>query len=657
MDDDSNSQRKYIRLNSCFPVEFSLYFISNKPFSKEYQAYTQDVSKGGLCIRVKDIDKNDLDTVLAKEAKIKLFIDLPIRKRASSADAEIVWIQKDEDDQTGRTYKIGLSYLNIDERDRDRIFNYARHLKWVPRIKIFVIILLLLSCSFLYSQNLYERAKNKDLVNKLIAVLENNSNISDRLHEIKETREISQSEILKGTNQIVSLKNQLIDLSNEQDSSEGTELDSLQNFVKSQNNLIQELQIRIKEEQDRSEALKRELENISGNELLLEEQLADISFKKNNLQKASVDKMRHWLRVHQTRYTGLILSYEGDNSLRDWGFTYDQALACLVFLEADDIKRAENILDFFIEKAENSDKLFYNAYCVKTGTPCEYIVHSGPNAWIGIAACQYIKKTKDLKFMPLAVSIAKSLIDLQLDSDDGSIRGGPYVDWISTEHNLDAYAFFNMLYTLTSEELYNEAALKSLKWLKNVGYNKPEERLMRGKGDATIATDTFSWAVAAIGPALLLKNGMNPDGIMEFAESECKVTTAFVRPEKRSVRVTGFDFSKPANLGRGGIVSTEWTGQMIVSMKNMAEYYRQAGDMEKQKIYASKADYYLTQLSKMVISSPSPTGQGEGCLPYASLDNVDTGHGWRVAKGSKTGSVSGTCYYIFAYEGFNPLTL
>ncbi|MFH1645472.1 MAG: hypothetical protein ABIB11_03535 [Candidatus Omnitrophota bacterium] len=477
------------------------------------------------------------------------------------------------------------------------------------------------------------------------------------MNKTREAIKSSQSEILRGTRQIASLETQLTSLTNEPSSSGVAELGSLQSLVRSQKNLIQELQVRIKQEQSNSESLKRELQSIRDNELLLEEQLADVRFKKDNLQEASIEKMRHWLRVHQTRRTGLVVSYEGDDSLRDWGFTYDQALACLVFLKAGDVKRAENVLNFFLEKAANSDGLFYNAYCVKSGVPCEYIVHSGPNAWIGIAACQYMKKTGDYKFMPLAVNIARGLIDLQLDAADGSIKGGPYVEWISTEHNLDAYALFNMLYTLTEEGLYTEAAGRSLAWLKSIGYNRPEGRLMRGKGDATIATDTFSWAVAAIGPELLWDNQMNPDGIMEFAESECKVTTTFVRPEKRSVRITGFDFSKPANLGRGGIVSTEWTGQMIVSMKIMAEYYKNKGDKEKEKIFASKADYYLTQLGKMVICSPSPTGQGEGCLPYASLDNVDTGHGWRVAKGSRTGSVSGTCYYIFAYDGYNPLSL
>jgi hypothetical protein len=352
------------------------------------------------------------------------------------------------------------------------------------------------------------------------------------------------------------------------------------------------------------------------------------------------------------------LSYEEDKDINDWAFTYDQALCAQVFLISDELKRSKAVLDFYATKAERHENgFFYNAYDVKTGAPVEYKAHSGPNIWIAIAACQYTYHTGNKDYLLLAEDIADITIAMQKDSNDGSIKGGPAKQWVSTEHNLDAYALFDMLFTLTGEVEYSNAASISLAWLNDVGYNKPEERFKRGKGDSTIATDTFSWAIAALGPKTLLDNNMNPDGIMEFAENECRVTARFFRPEKTTVEVTGFDFAKAKNLGRGGIVSTEWTAQMVVSFRIMADYYRGNNDIKKAKIYDSKAEYYLSQLGKMVISSPSPTGQGEGCLPYASIDNVDTGHGWRVAKGRRTGSVAATAYYIFACRSYNPLSL
>ena len=127
------------------------------------------------------------------------------------------------------------------------------------------------------------------------------------------------------------------------------------------------------------------------------------------------------------------------------------------------------------------------------------------------------------------------------------------------------------------------------------------------------------------------------------------------RRPKGSIRE--FDFALQHNTARGGVVSSEWTAQMIVSYKIMEDFYNKKSDFAKVDFYRRKAQMYLSQLGKMVISSASPSGQGEGCLPYATQADVDTGHGWRTPKGSHTGSVSGTAYALFAYDGFNPLEL
>ncbi|MFZ2356334.1 MAG: hypothetical protein WAW67_00710, partial [Candidatus Omnitrophota bacterium] len=175
--------------------------------------------------------------------------------------------------------------------------------------------------------------------------------------------------------------------------------------------------------------------------------------------------------------------------------------------------------------------------------------------------------------------------------------------------------------------------------------------------DSTIATDTYAWSIAAIGPQQLEELGMNPDSILEFAEKNCSVEVDFTRPEGKTVKVKGFDFAPQRHVSRGGVVSSEWTAQMVLSFKIMAENYYKKGMIAKARTYEFKADDYLNCLGNMVISSPSPSGQGESCLPYATEDFVDTGHGWMTPKGKSTGSVSGTAYTIFAYYKFNPLEL
>ena len=697
-------RRKYIRLNSCFPVEFSLYLTPGNPISQEYQGFTCNVSEGGICLTIRNLKPEDEHAIVNKKVNLKLTINMPILAHPVDATAHIEWVKRNEKPKSDNEYIIGLSYKDIAQVERSRIIRYARKIVWIPRLLLGGVGLLLCAVLVLSFYHIKSLRYNQHLVERLVAVSEVKSHIEKSLNETRVRRDMLESKLSEGTQHEESIQRTIKDVGDKSKTakarleselskaleekaklqktidelvlaqdSDGMAYKVSESRIEKLNNKIEVLEVELNQVQEKSllksetldaelfklqkenQALKQDLLLVKEGETSLEKQLADLKLEGGQIEKASIDKMYQWLASHQTRRTGLVVSYEGDSDLKDWGFTYDQALAAQVFLIMGDTKRAESVLRFFKDIAKRSGSLFYNAYDVKTDMPTEYVVHGGPNIWIGISACQYVFKTGDGSFLNLAEDIADSMIDMQLTSSDGSIKGGPDNEWVSTEHNLDAYALFNMLDELTDDQKYKDAASKTLNWLKDVGYNKPEGRFMRGRGDATIATDTFSWAIAALGAKTLKDNNMDPDGIMEFAERECKVDVKFHRPEGRVVDVSGFDFAKSQNVGRGGIISTEWTSQMIVAFKIMADYYANNDDQSKENIYISKARYYLSQLGKMVISSPSPTGQGQGCLPYASTDNVDTGHGWRVAKGRRTGSVAGTAYYIFAYKGYNPL--
>jgi len=707
MEQDYSERRKYIRLNSYFPVEFSFFFSAGTILTKEYQGFTRDISEGGLCLDARNLSDEDSALVSKKWPRLNLTIDIPVLGHLVRTRVKVMWVKKDDSDTKKNNYFIGVSYLDINTEDKRKIINYARRLKYLPRLAVALLILMFLGIAALSFYHIQSRKENKALVNQLVSVSEVKSDLEKRLNELKTRKEMLEAQLMKSAESAVGLKQRIADIEKRLTDEKKRLEQKLESALDQQKDLekkmadlsaneiasgemaykvtesrltglsatIELLRIELSEITKKADLEKKDLNTkldslqrtnatLQGqidltqtDEILLEEQLAQVKLKSGEIAQASIDKMLQWLKIHQTRKTGLVLSYEGDRDLKDWGFTYDQALAGQAFLILGERERAKDILEFFLNRAQRLDGLFYNAYDVKIGTPCECIVHSGPNMWIAIAACQYTYRTKDDRFLRLAEGIASEMILMQNASTDGSIKGGPDTDWVSTEHNLDAYALFNMLYDLTVEDKYKQAASVALAWLETAGYNKQEGRFLRGRGDATIATDTFSWAIAAIGPATLAKNNMDPDGIMEFAEKECRVEAKFYRPEGRTVDVTGFDFAKAQNIGRGGIVSTEWTAQMVVAFKIMADYYRDKGDIEKESIYRLKAEYYLSQLGKMVVSSPSPTGQGEGCLPYASMDNVKTGHGWRVANGRRTGSVSGTAYYIFAYEDYNPLEL
>ncbi len=146
---------------------------------------------------------------------------------------------------------------------------------------------------------------------------------------------------------------------------------------------------------------------------------------------------------------------------------------------------------------------------------------------------------------------------------------------------------------------------------------------------------------------------MDPDGILDFSIKNCEVKVPFHR-RNMTIEVEGFDFAKARNIARGGVISCEWTAQMILAFEIMADYYRDK-DIAKSQEYFNKAFFYANELEKMIINSPSPAGKKDPTLPYASEANVDTGHGWRTPKGNGAGSLSATAYFLIAYKGINPL--
>jgi len=628
-------QRQYVRLDTVFPVQFRLISPDGKSNLTDWlQGFTNNLGKGGICLCVNNLRPEFAQLIKEHKVKVSLAIDLPISRKAVDAEAYASWMK--EDPLAPGRYYFGLNYENIDAAANSGLMRYAWGRKLFIPVALTAVVVLGIGLAFnSYINNKLEE-RNRALVRELSVVIREAQEVRQKINTISKEKDGLQSEIRGLESRIQAIENEKALLNDESKK------------INEFNILIQQLA----QEKDR---LKNQLAFLQLKENAVSEELSRIDEKKATLEKANFDKMYQWIKVHQNPRTGLVMSFEGDGDIGGWAFIYDQSLAAQAFINFGDFQRAEKLLDFFNNKAERKSGLFMNAYYVNDGTPAEYIVHSGPNLWLGIAIAQYTRKAQDKKYLKLAEDIAESIISLQKQDREGGLRGGPSVEWYSTEHNLDAYAFFNMMYSLTNRQKYVSARDKILDWLVKNTYSRIDLPIKRGKGDSTIATDTYAWSIAAIGPEKLEELGMNPERIMEFAEKNCVAEVSYVKPDGERVRIKGFDFAPQRNLARGGVVSSEWTAQMVISFKIMAEYSFKKGMSTKGRDYQMKADEYLSSLGNMIISSPSASGQGESCLPYASLDFVDTGHGWSTPKGKDTGSVSGTAYAIFAYHNYNPL--
>ncbi|MFA5437040.1 MAG: PilZ domain-containing protein [Candidatus Omnitrophota bacterium] len=639
----NNEQREYVRLDTVFPVQIRLVSLEgNQLLSGWLQGFTNNVSRGGLCLSIGNLGENFAEIIKSRQALISLEMELPFIPKPVTARARIAWVQnsggiKDK-------YLIGLCYEDMDKKYVNKIMRYAwgRKILIPLGIGLVVIFSLLLGVNGLINLRLTQA--NKELVRKLVSVIREASVAKEEIARIQGEAKGLHKNIENLIAQINSAEEEKIRLSEKEKVSSQEYLNKLDSL----NNLIQKLS-------EEKNALEEALSFALARESVVKEELLRLDRIKLTLEKANVDKMYRWVRVHQNARTGLVISFEGDSDIKGWSFIYDQSLAAQAYMHYSDLEAARKILDFFLYQAKKEEGLFFNAYYALDGEVSEYILHSGPNIWIGIAAAQYIRRTSDLKYLPLAEGIANAIIQLQKQDREGGLRGGPHVTWYSTEHNLDAYAFLNMLYEITGKKKYADFRDLVLNWLIRHAYDKVDVPIKRGRGDSTIATDTYAWSIAAIGPDKLEALGMDPDGIMDFAVSNCAVEVEYLRPEGNRVKVKGFDFAPRRHVARGGVVSAEWTAQMAISFKIMENFYSKRGELKRAGEYRAQAKEYLSCLGNMIISSPSPSGQGESCLPYATSEFVDTGHGWFTPKGRSTGSLAGTTYAIFAYYNYNPL--
>ncbi|HAJ56406.1 MAG TPA: hypothetical protein DCL35_01405 [Candidatus Omnitrophica bacterium] len=632
---DPAERRSYIRLDHIFPVEFRFLDAAGEAVSGWYQAFTQDISRGGMCLTVNNIEFGDVKYLSDKDTTLALNINIPLGKDAVGAKARLAWFKTTRTEPVLQ-YALGVYYEVIDPSGNMRILKYARARKFFKGLAVTFSIFLSLGLVIagFYSSRL--RVENEKLLASLSVNLSHQKGLRQGGESLKGQIEDMKFLLSQSDRKIDMLSRRLREVSSDDQKTITTLQGSIDFFKKYQ------------------EKLKGDLTGLVEKKARVEDDVTAKVQEASLLEKKIRDKLYGWLAAHQNTNTGLVASFEGDRDINDWGFTYDEALAAMAFVKTGDIENARKIFDFYAAAKKSDTGGFFNAYYASTGDAAEYVAHAGPNIWLGLAVLQYTYHTQDRRYLKIAEDISRWLDTIR--DPEGGLRGGKEFSWYSTEHNLDAYAFYDMFAELTKDEGYAGRAKQALDWLNKNAYSRISAPIVkRGKGDSTIATDTYAWSVTAIGPQALKDAGMDPDAIIEFAISNCSVSVDYRKPDGTPVRIKGFDFAKHQNLARGGVVSCEWSAQMILALKIMADYYRHSGNTEKADHYAGLAGEYISELSKMIITSPSPVGQGDFCLPYASQEFADTGHGWRTPKGNRTGSVAATAYAILAIDGFNPL--
>lgn len=178
----------------------------------------------------------------------------------------------------------------------------------------------------------------------------------------------------------------------------------------------------------------------------------------------------------------LVQSYSDQQGLESTAFTYDNAVlidAYLVRSESGDVTRAEVLGNSLLYAQQtnsfNDGRLFqayfvnapdaHGAYIQPAGAPFYFYGSSvGDMAWAGMALCQLFNKTKNSNYLTGAKKLATWIFHNAYDTrgaggyTGGVDAGNNKITYKSTEHNIDTYAFFTMLFTQTGNVAWKDRA-------------------------------------------------------------------------------------------------------------------------------------------------------------------------------------------------------
>lgn len=190
-------------------------------------------------------------------------------------------------------------------------------------------------------------------------------------------------------------------------------------------------------------------------------------------------------------------SYE---RLLNWSWTYDSAVAATAFSSVGLQDQAGRLLDQ-LAALQHKDGSVEFAFDVQTGASSESI-RAGSVAFDAIAFSDYDSSFGSTLYLDNARRAADYLLSLR--NEDGLVRGGPDVEWVSTQHNILTLIALSLLSQQLQEQgdeggaaYYREAAATIAKGIDSQLIVRGEEpvHFREGVGDEVVPLDTQALGV------------------------------------------------------------------------------------------------------------------------------------------------------------------
>lgn len=301
--------------------------------------------------------------------------------------------------------------------------------------------------------------------------------------------------------------------------------------------------------------------------------------------------------------------------------TYDTSVAAIYFMARGDLRRAGDLVDGLctalehdgvgggrIVSATNADRLIDPSECYSTSVFANdgATRDVGDACWTGLALTRLYAKTGNYRYLHNAMVIGRWLLgsckvdDAWQGFSGGEDAWGNKRLWRSVEHNVDAYALFNNLFSLTGDAAWSDAA----RWARTLvlACRATDGFYFTGTGETqvlntgVIPADTQTWSSLA---------GVDPAGnekALSYVIANLVETTA------------GFKGVRFALAGSG--VQNEVTAGAAMAL------LLQGG------AYADVGGSLLASLTSQQTTAPGADGLGIVATPGTSAD-TGPGLGWK----------------------------
>ena len=116
-----SEKRRYVRISPREPMHVKYRFVedSKEPDTSLGDALSSSVSGGGLFLELPYLEPGAVEELLKGRKKLALKIELPNLDKPIKALAQVIWMEGKKEG-----YGVGVSFIRIDENDRNEIINY-----------------------------------------------------------------------------------------------------------------------------------------------------------------------------------------------------------------------------------------------------------------------------------------------------------------------------------------------------------------------------------------------------------------------------------------------------------------------------------------------------------------------------------------------------